>query len=46
MNLKQLFDQAGIAFEVWYFDVPARLDREKINNKSFFEEKVKLTKLE
>ena len=46
MNLEQLFDQAGIAFEVWYFDVPARLDREKINNKSFFEEKVKLTKLE
>jgi len=45
-NLEQAFKDARIDYEVWYFDVPVNFEKEKVNNKSFFEQKVELKKLE
>ncbi len=44
-NLKKLFDGTQIEFEVWYFDVPVNFDKEKINNKVFFEQKIELHRI-
>lgn len=45
-NLEKVFKEMGVDYEVWYFDVPVNLDTEKIENKSFFEQKIELKKLE
>lgn len=44
-NIEKVFEEAGIGYEVWYFDVPVNLDLEKVQNKPFFEQKVELKKL-
>lgn len=44
-NIKTVFEEYGVPFEIWYFDVPVNLSSEKIKNKSFFEEKIELKKL-
>lgn len=45
-NIEKTFNDAGIKYEVWYFDVPVSLNLEKVQNKLFFEQKVKLKKLD
>lgn len=45
-NLEKVFKDAGVEYEVWCFDVPVNMDAEKTENKSFFEQKIELKKLE
>ena len=44
-NIETVFEKYNVPFEIWYFDVPVNLTSEKIKNKSFFEEKIELKKL-
>lgn len=45
-NIEKVFKKAGVKYEIWYFDVPANLDLEKVKNKSFLEKKIELKKLD
>jgi CRISPR/Cas system-associated protein Csm6 len=44
-NIEREFKNAGVEFEAWYFDVPANLELEKTEIKSFFEQNIELKKL-